>query len=47
MSECIGGQMSGAMMAAMMGGMGLLLLLVLAVLMLSFGALVKFLRASR
>lgn len=35
------------MMAAMIGGVGLLLLLVFAVLILGFFALVKFLRGSR
>ena len=39
--------MNGPMMGVMMGGAGLLLLLVLAVLILSLVALVKYLRAPR
>ena len=46
MSECMG-MMDGSMMGAMMFGGGLVLLLVVAVLVLSLVALVKYLRGPR
>lgn len=44
MSDCMGQMIGGPMTAVMMGGAGLLLLLVLAVLGLAIAALVKYLR---
>lgn len=46
MSECVGQMIGGPMMAAMMGGAGVLLLLVLAVPGLAVAALVKYLRSA-
>lgn len=47
MSECMGGMTGGPMMAVTMGGAGLLLLLLVAVLILALVALVKNLRSPR
>ena len=47
MSECMMGMMDGPMMGLMMAGGGLVLLLVLAVLVLSLVALVKYLRRPK
>lgn len=47
MSECMGRMMNGPMMGLMIAGGGLVLLLVLAVLVLSPVALVKYLRRPR
>ena len=47
MSECMMGMMDGPMMGLMIGGGGLVLLLVLAVLILSLVALVKYVWGQR